>query len=559
MAARGIVNVAVIAAVLSFVAHVALADSSPNSELNCQPLLLEPMQNVTCTLYVRDSMAEPTTLFSPTDFFIRTLPTVQGVGITVFPLARSAFDPTILVFSVMANSGTQIRIDVLFTNTSSIVRNSGIVVNVLTWPATRLSPITCNVASLQLRQTMTCQAAAAGNTGLAAVIHPAEVAFAEDHLAGSFYFIQGQQNLVFNFTAFPTIIMTFNAFTIRVTLSSSNAVFSVTVPMQYPTLVASTRSRVQCSGGSSSPICYLSAMDNLGPVTFNASNFVVMFEKLDPVNNGWFQSNSFNLTLTPGQTLDTQILTWALRINNEISSQRLRIFTNPMSTSASSSEISGSPFVFTAGVLPTPQYVSFRKCSSVYILSQNSTSCVVDLLAGVTGDPRYFVLSSVLGGQMTTPVYGLDPVLNTPVMSFTYTAPVATQRLDDYISVIIAGSGSVNSPFHVVIYPSAVAPPTSQSSGTLPAIVAVGLLFYGTAFGVGGYFFARRQSRMKRVLQARVELAEKEELEREEELYRQEQAMIHQRAQQQLHEMHEVVALEDLLPPAATARHSDTV
>lgn len=528
----------------------ASAEATPNSELNCQPLLLEPMQNVTCTLYVRDSMAEPTTLFAPADFFVRTLPTVSSVRVAVSPLARSLFDPTILTFTVAASSGTQVRIDVMLLNSSIVVRNSGVVANVLTWPATRLSPITCNVAVLQLRQIMTCTAAVAGNTGLPAVVHPAEASFTEDHNAGKFLFLTGQKNLVFNFTANPTLLMSFAFFTIRVTLSSSSAVWTVNVPMAYPQLPATTRSRVQCSGGLAPPICYLSAADSIGPVAFNASHFQIGFEK--QVNNAWLPSASFNLTLAPGQTVDQQVLAWALLVNNETSTQRLNILaaagpTVPLTVATPATAVTGSPFVFFAGVAPTPQDVSLRKCTPVYVLSRNITTCVVDLLNGVTGDSTYFTVSTVKGGTTTTPAYGFDPILQSPVMTFTYTAPMAAQRVDDYISVMIAGTGCMNSPFRVVVYPSATAPQAAAAGGTLPAIVAIGLLFYGSAFGVGGYFFMRRQNRRKRVMVARAEVADQEEVAKAEAEYRQEQIQLHIQQQQREQALgHEVVQMEEL-------------
>lgn len=211
--------------------------------------------------------------------------------------------------------------------------------------------------------------------------------------------------------------------------------------------------------------------------------------------------------------------------------------------------------MFTAGVAPTPQYVSFRKCTAVYVLSQNTTECVVDLLNGVTGDPRYYVVSSVRGGLVTAPVYGMDPILNSPIMTFSYTAPIAAKRVDDFVSVIIAGAGCVNSPFRIVVYPAAAAVTTTDVNALLPSIVAIGLLFYGSTIGTGAYLMIRRQNRRNRVAMAKVEIAEQEEMEAAEEQYRREQIALHVQQQQQQQQQHEVVAMEDLaLPPSDTEK-----
>lgn len=479
-------------------------DSTAQSLLDCQPRQVEPGQNVTCTIYVRDTLQEPTTIFNVGDFYISPIASVAGTQFTVSQVAVGA-DPTTVVFTMTAATGTNIAVNAYLRSTGEIVRGSGLVVVVLVWPATRIGTVSCATDSfvngaLPLRATTTCTAPVAGNTGLPAVVHPSDVYFTEDHFAGQFTFISGSINLIFNFTAATTLSSTFTNFNIRVTLASSAAVYSVSIPMGYPLIAPQAVSALQCNGQSNT-VCFISAMDNFGPVAFVPASFNVVFERMDAVNGAWVTStNTLNVSMTPSTTANVEQISWTLLVNNLISTQRIRVFVGPL-------EVSGSPFVFTSGVVPTSAFVSLRGCQTQYIPAGNSTNCTIDLLNGVTGDSRYFNIITSRGGVVSTPLYGTDPVTLTPVMTFTYTAPTVGIRTEDGINVVVATQAALNSPFVAIVFPITISLPVTSQQSSVPKIVAIGMLFYGSALFVGAYLFFKRQGRIRRVRQAKLEVA----------------------------------------------------
>mmetsp|Transcript_75691 Transcript_75691/g.88038 ORF Transcript_75691/g.88038 Transcript_75691/m.88038 type:complete len:630 (-) Transcript_75691:215-2104(-) len=491
------------------------ADSTAESLVECTPLQVEPNENITCTIYVRDSLQEPTTLFDPSDFYISPVASIAGTVLTVSSATVGSTDATTVTFVVTAASGCNVAINVYLASTGDMIRGGGLVVSVLVWPAARIGTITCTTDSfvnggLPLRASTTCTADASGNTGLPAVIHPADVLLTEDHFAGTFTFVSGTKQLVFTYQAPSSLSTAFTTFTLRVTLSSADSVYTVSFPVEYPALAPSSASTLLCNS-QSSLYCFLTAQDATGPVLFNASQFLVKMEKLDSTNSAWISSTSaFNISLTAGSVASVEKITWALLVNNEISTQRLRVYL----ASSSSTEVSGSPFVFTSGVSPTPSYVSLRGCNSQYLASANTTQCTIDLLNGVTGDSRYFTVVTTAGGVGSGMTYGTDASLGTPIMTFTYTAPSITLRTEDYLGVTVSGGLSVlNSPLRMIIYPTTTTTTTSTSSTKVPGIIAIGMTFYGTCLVIGFVRFVNRQKRIQKVKLLRAEREHAEKLE----------------------------------------------
>lgn len=495
----------------------ATADSTAESLLDCSPLRVEPNQNILCTVFVRDSLQEPTTKFAITDYYISPVASISGTVLTTSsPIVGS--DPTTLVFTISAATGTNIAVNVYLRSTGETIRGSGVTAAVLVWPATRIGDITCSTQSfvngaLPLRAWTVCSGDVSGNNGLPAVVRPTDVYFTEDHFAGSFAFVSGSMKLVFNFSAPATISAPFDNFRLRVTLSSSDALYSVSLPMTYPSLPPTRVSLLQCSGAIKT-ICFLNAQDTLGPVLFQAPSFVVVFEKLDDVSSAWVSSTSgMNLTLTAGTAKNTEQLSWTVLKNTEISTQRVRVYLAPLSSTGTGIEVSGSPYVFTAGTAPTPGDVSLRGCSLLYVPAGNSTLCTIDLMNGVSGDARYYSVGSTIGASISPLSYvDKDPKYGTPALQFVYTAPTSVGiRVEDALSVTVAGAPVQNSPARLIVYPITVVVAPTETASKIPGMIAVGLVFYGACLSVGGGLFFRRQRRMRSVQLARA-AREREEM-----------------------------------------------
>lgn len=491
------------------------AGATDQSVLSCTPLEVEPNEKVTCTIFVRDVVQEPTTLFSPSDFSIVATPSILQTSLSVSTLVVGD-DITTAVFTISAASGTKIALKVFLRASGTEIRGSGVVLSVLVWPATRVGPIRCSTDNfvngrLPLRASTICSADVSGNNDLPAAVHGSDVFFAEDHFAGTFLYLSGAKQLVFNFTASSAVASNFDQFLIRVTISSSDAVYTVAIPMAYPLLPATTASTLQCTSSASTTSCYIYSRDRLGPVAFVATQFNILFERLDGGDTvaAWVPSTTdMNLTVSSvdGQGSVGKV-SWVLAINNRISTQRLHINIGAV-------DVTSSPFVFTAGIAPLPNNVVFRSCVLQYVASGNTTVCTLDLLNGATGDPSYYTLSSSLGAKLTDLTYvAQDAQYKVPVMTFTYNAPQVSMRSEDALGVTVSQQPVTNSPYRLIIY-AVTAVVTEESSGQgVPGMIAIGLIFYGTALGYGLYMFVERQKRMVKVQNARLEHEKKQEAE----------------------------------------------
>jgi hypothetical protein len=515
--------IAVLVLTLSALLGGAYADATAESVLECSPLRVEPNQNISCVIYVKDSTQDPTARFSLGDFSIYPIPVVSGTVVTTSTPVIGA-DFVSIFFTVSAATGTNIAVNV-YTSAGVAIRGSGLTVSVLVWPATRIGNISCTAdnfnaaGALPLRASTTCTASVYGSNNLAAVVRPGDVYLTEDHFAGTFIFVSGSAQLIFTYTAPATIVSAFDAYKLRVTLSSSNVLYSTSIPMAYPALSATAISVLQCTGVLRTT-CYISAQDNMGPVTFQQSSFSVVFEALNDAGSDWATStNQFNLTLSAGSTTNIEQLSWTLINNNVISTQRIRVFyaASSSSTSGAKTEIVGSPFVFTSGVAPTSATVSFRGCADKYVAIGNTTTCTIDLLEGATGDGRYYTVSSYVNAKISTLVYTpVDPSgAGTPILTFTYTAPSSISvRTEDSLSVTVAGSAVLNSPRRVIVYVPAAAVVTDSGDENRPGLIALGMAFFGSWLAGGAIIFWRRQQRIYRVQLARV-AREREELQKQ--------------------------------------------
>lgn len=495
----------------SLTISLAHADATVESVLDCTPTVVEPGQNVTCTIMVRDSLQEPTVIFSTNDFMVTPIASIPATVLTVSPLTVGV-DPTTVVFTVSAATGTNVAINAYVKATGEVIRGSGVTVAVLVWPATRVGTITCDSSNyvdgaLPLRSTTVCTADVTGSNNLPAVVRPSDVYLTEDHFAGSFVYISGAKQLVFRFTAPTTIVAAFDAFKLRVTLASSDAVYSISIPMAYPKIAATAASSLQCSGLFQT-VCYVLAQDASGPVMANFSQFIVEFERLDATNNIWVPSTTeFNVTTAAGASRNLEQLSWSLIVNNRVSTQRIRTYVSASSSSSSKQELSGSPFIFNSGTAPTPSSVSFRGCVDKYVAAGNSTLCTIDLLDGVSGDTSYYTVTSTMQGSSA--ISGLTYVAveatsKAPAIVFTYTASATIlTRTEDSINVLVAGSAVIGSPTRVIQYIASTQVSNDSDVKHVPAIIAIGLIVYGTALSIGGGLFWKRQRNQHRVQVAR--------------------------------------------------------
>jgi hypothetical protein len=470
---------------------------------------VEPGQNVTCIIYVRDALQEPTSIFSLSDFVVQPVVAFPGVSVMVSPFTVG-IDPTTIVFTLSTNGGSNVGINVYATASGNAVRYSGLVVTAMAWPALYLGPMVCaiNGSALALRSSTICNASATGSQGLPAVVHPADVFFTEDHFAGSFAFISGQEQLVFQFTASNTITSPFNNFTLRVTLRQTNAVFSTSFPMTYPSLPPNGNTILQCNSLSSA-MCYISASDNIGPVLFQPSRMVVVFERLDKLSNAWLPSTQlFNVSLTPGPSGDMAVLSWQLVVNNAVTQERVHLYV--IQADGTTVEARGSPFAFTSGIAPNAAAVVLQGCQATFIAQGNSTICTMLLRNGVSGDPSYYTLQSSLGATFSNLQYFISPSTGQPMMQFAYTAPSlsSTSPQDDYVSVVIASRSSLGSPFKITVYSASAQVVVYDFTGSIPGLIALGLSWYGLFIGLGVWMFVQRRRRMYRVKLLKAELEE---------------------------------------------------
>ncbi|EKF32491.1 hypothetical protein MOQ_003657 [Trypanosoma cruzi marinkellei] len=497
--------------------HDVRAIASSESELLCSPLEIEPHQKSFCLINVRDSQQEPTMAFEVGEFLVTPQSSVPQAALKLSPLQRGD-DVTTLTFDVSASEGTSITVNVMYIsgNQSLPIRDSGVVVSVLNWPAVRMGPISCNVPSsgLVLRSTTTCGAALYDASNRPAALHKSDVTFLEENNLGIFKFISGMRELVFNFTAvsFPSMMVAY--FTIHLTLKGSKDVYSSNFPLLYPDLYpAASFSTLSCSNETTPIVCTLRALDEAGPVRINMDYFRIVFDMLDnDVERGkWVDNtNAFEVYARSWAQADTVIFSWKLKVNSFINPVRLHVYIVSSASGngeKSAEEVRGSPFLFVSGVMPHAAYVSLRGCRVSSITSGNRTQCFIDLHNGVTGDVRYFNLSSTLGAVFENITYlPMGPIYKTPVVSFVYLAPVMNTRSEDFITLIVGGQNAIRSPFHMNVFPRRSSTKNGDSEtvrGSNALVIGVGLAFFGVIIGTGSFIALRSTLRLNRARQLR--------------------------------------------------------
>ncbi|PWU90720.1 hypothetical protein C4B63_48g43 [Trypanosoma cruzi] len=253
--------------------------------------------------------------------------------------------------------------------------------------------------------------------------------------------------------------------------------------------------------------------------------FRIAFDMLDNnVERGKWVDNTkaFDVYSRALPQEDTVILSWKLKVNNFINTERLHVYI-VSSTSGNGGkrveEVRGSPFLFVSGVMPHAAYVSLRGCRVSSITSGNRTQCFIDLHNGVTGDVRYFNLSSTLGAVFENITYlPKGPIYKTPVVSFVYVAPVLKTRSEDFITLIVGGQTAFRSPFHMNVFPRRSSEKKEDSEtvrGSNALVIGVGLAFFGVIIGTGSFIALRSILRLNRARQLRamqkVQMVEVEE------------------------------------------------
>ncbi|KEG08511.1 hypothetical protein DQ04_07011020 [Trypanosoma grayi] len=510
---------------VGLVLHGVEARASAESELVCSPVLVEPSQWSYCTINVRDSQQEPTMAFEVGEFSVAAYSSVSNVTVNVTSLRRGD-DVTTVTFAVSASEGTNIIVNAVYVwgSQSAPIRNSGLVVSVMSWPAVRMGPIVCDVpaAGLVLRSTTTCSARLYHASNREAVVHESEIAFLEEKNLGTFLFISGMRSLVFNFTAASSPTITGASFALHVTLNGGSSTYSVKFPLLCPELypVASS-SLLVCSNETLPIACTLRAADTVGPVRLNLDHFRLVIDMLDEESSSsskWVdKTNAFDISFHPLKQAETAVLSWKLKVNNMINSGRLHVYVMPLSGGGGGGqtggggntnnskflEVRGSPFTFLSGVVPNAAYVSLRGCRVAMISSGNRTQCFIDLQNGVTGDVRYFHLASTIEASIDNMQYlPEDPVFHTPVVSFAYTAPVVERRTEDFITLLVGGQSAIRSPFRMNVFPlrTDTGGDAAETLGAHNAvIIAVGLAFFGVIIGGGSFIALQRSIRINRI------------------------------------------------------------
>ncbi|RNF26043.1 uncharacterized protein Tco025E_01672 [Trypanosoma conorhini] len=497
--------------------HGAEARASSESELLCSPLAIEPHQKSFCVINVRDSQQEPTMAFDVDEFYVTTHSSVPKAALEVSRLRRGD-DVTTVVFDVSASEGTTIIVNVMHASglQGTPIRNSGLVVSVLTLTAVRMGPIACDLPAvgLFLRGTTTCRAALYGAGNRRAVVNPRDVTFVEENNLGFFHFVSGKGDLVFNFTAASVPSTSVADFTLRVALKGSTQVYSTRFPLFYPELYpVALFSTLLCFNETVPIACTLRARDRVGPVQLKLDHFRITFEMLDvdSVGDKWVDNtNDFYTSARTLSQTDTAVFSWELKVNDAINSQRLHVYLVSSAVGNDTKrleELRGSPFVFVSGVKPNAVYVSLRGCRVSAITSGNRTQCFIDLHNGVSGDVRYFHLASALGARFENIKYlPLDPVFKLPVVTFVYVAPILSARLEDVVTLLVGGQSAIRSPFRITVFPSR-SPTGDEDSdsarGNNAVVIGVGLAFFGVVIGTGLFLALQRTLRFNRIRQLR--------------------------------------------------------
>lgn len=479
------------------VAAVASQEATIQSVLLCEPKEVEMNKNITCFIFARSLVQEAVTGFSPSDFTVRVTPASGDV--TVYetkPVLGD--DPTTAKFYVLANKGTTLRVDVSLTSSGLYIRDSGAVIDVLSWPASVLKDLQCTPTVLTLRSTATCTATVQGPNGEAAVLHNDDVYFSEDHDEGSFSFLQGVRTLKFNFTAPSSLSVVLQSFYLRVTISGSATVYSVELPMQYPIMAPTARSTVRCSNSLNGQPCIVSAADETGPVSFDSSKFFVSWAKKVVSSSGsesWVNvTDTLSYAYATGSSDASRQLVFAPLLEKEVYSARLKV--TVQTASGGRADIINSPFYFTMGVAPNCNQLTFGSCATAFITSSGTTVCTIHVASGVTADPTGLVIAPTLKGAGVTeaPHFAIEASTNASVIQFTYKAPVVSVRSNEYLNALMGGCPIVNDPYRLVVYPADTSTGyVDKDESTRPALIIVGLLFFGGILLAGAIVYIRMQ------------------------------------------------------------------
>ncbi|KAH9578309.1 hypothetical protein LSM04_001620 [Trypanosoma melophagium] len=505
----------VIVLVLStFTFDIAEARASAESELRCTPTTIEPHQKSECVINVRDTQQEPTMAFDVSDFSVAPYSSVEKAALEVSSLRRGD-DVTTVLFEISASEGTVITLNVLYKSGSKSlpIRNSGLVLSVMSWPAVRMGPIICDVSAegLALRETTTCAATLYDADNRFAVVHESDITLFEEQQLGSFRFISGKRELVFNFTAPISPGVAGTAFSLYVTLSGDvSNTYSVKFPLRFPKLYPVANSSILTCNNDTIPIaCTLRAADAVGPVLLNPDHFQLQMEVIQEGVNGNYiwkvNTDNFDINFQHLDKTDTAVISWRLKNNNAINLQHLHLYTVLGAAGGGETKrqaVQGSPFTFVSGVMPNAAYVSLRGCRVSMINAGNRTLCYIDLHNGVTGDVRYFHLDSTLEATIENITYiPVDPVFHTPVVTFEYIAPQVITRTEDFITLMVGGQNSMRSPFRMNVFPPRKDPEESvETIGANNAvIIGFGLAFFGVIIGTGFFLALQRSLRMNRI------------------------------------------------------------
>lgn len=468
--------VALLLVVSGNLSTLAIAAATEESVLSCNPSQVEINQAVVCYINVRDANQEPSTDFSANDFSIRVVaqettanPSISTISVNV-DVAR---------FTVSSATGTNLRIMVVIKATNTYIRGSGATASVLMWPASVVGSVSCSTPALELRSTTTCVAPLYGPNSVHAALHSSDVQFSEAHGFGTFMFLSGASNLVFNFSAPANPPTMFGAYTFRIRLLASNTVFTHDLPVAYPQLQATARSILICSNSSGSSVrtCGIKGIDTLGPVRFNQSNFNVVFER--NISGLWVDvTPTINKNFTQNcSTVGT--LVFQPKIDNEIYQARLSVYVGKAA-------IFSSPFVFQMGEVPTASKLTLRGCSTHFVVTGNTTMCTIDVADGVTADPKYVTLTTSLGGTVVGPTFGRTAT-NNSILTFTYSPPSSVDTwAQEFIGANVGGEPIVSSPFAMVVFQSELGGSTAGGSSAAQIVI---FLFLALTLLVGAAAF----------------------------------------------------------------------
>ncbi|EPY25485.1 hypothetical protein AGDE_02480 [Angomonas deanei] len=522
-----------------------LSAASRESILSCTPTELEPEVPSECIIYVRDGQQEPSMSFSPEDFTVSVVSSSGRVTVQKSALRRGA-DITTLVFDITSSGGSILTVNVFYRPTvqngnypAGPIRKSGQTLTVLSRPATVIGHITCSLEEdkgLTLRQSTICEAQLSDADGQPSVVHADDIILDEINQLGLFEFISGYRILRFRFTALssPSLIVTH--FTIRASIRLNEASQSITFPLKYPDLPPTAMfSSLHCDDQLRPIRCTVYAADSEGPVVFRPADFQVSVWRWIKDIDVILENDEQNGSPSPGDASDDEwytnteeflvsvsanasaivpitrradvgLVTASKRINDAIQLQRLSVSVN---SNGVSTPIAASPFYFHSGVVPNAAAASLRGCNAPVLGSGNTTTCFIDLLSGISGDIRYFQLTSSLGAILHKPEYvEYDEACRCRTIRFNYTAPTVVKRNDDFIYVVVindAGQQIINSPTRVNVFPVYdTADPGSDNLTTDTFMIIIGTLFYGTILGIGVYLVIKRAQKGRRVHKQRI-------------------------------------------------------